>query len=64
MFIATLKHDCPSQMVFGSLTLLFLFLALTQFTGNAVLGIVAGVIGILCGASAIYAGLAQVLKEN
>lgn len=64
MFIATLKHDVPSRIVFGTLTLLFLFLALTNFTGLAVLELVAGIIGIICGGSAIYAALSQVLKEN
>jgi len=64
MFIGTLKMpNRPLQFVFGSLTLLFFLLAASDFTGSATLGIIAGWEGIICGASAIYTGLAQVLGE-
>ena len=34
MFIGTLKHNRATQVVFGSLTVLFMLLALGDFTGN------------------------------
>ena len=64
MFVGTLKSNRATQFVFGSLALLFLILAIEKFTGNHVLGIVAGVEGIICGCSAIYAAVAQVLNET
>ena len=51
------------QFVFGSLTVLFLLLCIRDATGSAVVGTIAGYEGIICGLSAIYAGLAQVLNE-
>jgi succinate-acetate transporter protein len=63
MFIGTLKINPRLQFVFGSLALLFFLLALGDWTGNAVITQIAGYEGIICGFSAIYAGLAQVLEE-
>jgi succinate-acetate transporter protein len=63
LFVGTLKLNRALQVVFGTLTLLFFLLAITDITGNAVVGMIAGYEGIICGFSAIYAGLAQVLNE-
>jgi len=63
MFIGTLKANRALQMVFGSLTILFFLLALGDITGNTTITMIAGYEGIICGFSAIYAGLAQVLNE-
>ena len=63
MFIGTLKTNRALQFVFGSLTILFFLLALGDITGNSAVTVIAGYEGILCGLSAIYAGLAQVLNE-
>jgi succinate-acetate transporter protein len=63
MFIGTLKANRALQLVFGSLTVLFILLALGDLTGNVTITMVAGYEGIICGFSAIYAGLAQVLNE-
>jgi succinate-acetate transporter protein len=63
MFIGTLKANRALQLVFGSLTVLFILLAIGDLTGNATITMVAGYEGIICGFSAIYAGLAQVLNE-
>jgi uncharacterized protein len=63
MFIGTLKLNRALQVVFGSLTLLFFLLALGDATGNIVITRIAGYEGIICGFSAIYAALAQVLNE-
>jgi uncharacterized protein len=63
MFIGTLKLNKALMFVFGSLTLLFFLLCLRDATGSAVIGKIAGYEGIICGLSAIYAALAQVLNE-
>lgn len=63
MFIGTLRISKALQVVFGSLTILFMLLALGDFTGNATILKLAGFEGIFCGFSAIYAGLAQVINE-
>ena len=64
MFVATLRLNRALQVVFASLTLLFLLLGLAAITGSAVIGTIAGYEGMLCGAAAIYTGLAQVLNET
>jgi succinate-acetate transporter protein len=63
MFFATLKLNRALQFIFGSLTILFVLLAISDGTGNKSLGTFAGYEGIICGASAIYTGIAQVLNE-
>ena len=63
MFIGTLKLNRALQFVFGSLALLFFLLAVGDITGSATLKKIAGYEGIVCGISAIYTGLAQVLNE-
>jgi len=63
LFIGTLRINKALQFVFASLTLLFLLLALGDITGNATLKTVTGYEGIICGASAIYAGVATLLNE-
>jgi uncharacterized protein len=63
MFVGTLKLNRALQFVFGSLTILFWLLALADVTDTVAITRVAGVEGIICGLSAIYTGLAQVLNE-
>lgn len=63
MFIATLKLNRALQFVFGSLTILFFLLVAGDITGSTMIKQIAGYEGIICGLSAIYAALAQVLNE-
>ena len=64
MFVGTLRLNRALQIVFGTLTVLFFLLAIGDFTAaSAGFKHVTGYEGILCGFSAIYAGLAQVLNE-
>jgi len=63
MFLGTLKTNRALQFVFGSLTVLFFLLALVRLTGNPDLLLIAGIEGVICGASAIYTGIAEVLNE-
>lgn len=63
MFIGTLKLNRALQFVFGSLALLFFLLALADATNIAIIKQIAGYEGIICGLSAMYTSLAQVLNE-
>jgi succinate-acetate transporter protein len=63
LFIGTLRINRALQAVFATLTLLFVLLAIGDITESATLRTIAGWEGILCGALAIYTGLAQVLNE-
>ena len=63
MFIGTLKQTRGNQVVFGSLALLFFLLAAGDFTHNHEITFLAGIVGVLCGASALYCAFAQVLNE-
>jgi succinate-acetate transporter protein len=68
MFLGTFRLNRALQFVFGSLTILFFLLAIEHLAGdywNLRDGFkhFTGYEGIVCGLSAIYTGLAQVLNE-
>ena len=62
MFFGSLKHSRALQAVFLLLAILFFGLAAGDFTGVGTVTLVSGVIGIFCGASAVYTSMAQILK--
>jgi len=64
MFIGTLKGSFGLQFIFASLTLLFALLAIRDFTGSTLIGQIAGYEGIICGLSAIYVAMAEVINEQ
>ncbi|GAB1438271.1 acetate uptake transporter [Providencia sp.] len=64
MFLGTFKANLVLQFVFGSLTVLFALLAIGNITGNAALLKFAGFEGIICGVSAFYLAVAEVLNEQ
>ncbi|KFK94935.1 MULTISPECIES: acetate uptake transporter [unclassified Serratia (in: enterobacteria)] len=64
MFFGTLCANRALQFVFASLTLLFALLAIGNITGNHAILTFAGYEGIICGASAIYLAMAEVLNEQ
>lgn len=63
LFMCTFKLNRALQVVFGSLTVLFFLLAIADFTGSITMKQIAGIEGVFCGLSAIYAALAQVINE-
>ena len=63
LFIGTLKLNRVSQLVFGSLTILFILLAAAELTGNSSIKVIAGYEGIICGFIAMYDAIAQILNE-
>lgn len=63
MFFGTLKANRALQFIFMSLAILFFLLTIHELTGDATLGTVTGYEGVICGFSAVYLGLAEVLNE-
>jgi succinate-acetate transporter protein len=63
LFVGTLKLNKATQFIFGSLTILFALLAIGDYTGSSLIKQIAGIEGIICGASAFYAAMAQILNE-
>ncbi|WP_290595986.1 MULTISPECIES: acetate uptake transporter [unclassified Archaeoglobus] len=63
MFLSTLKLNKALQFVFATLTILFFLLAIADATGNIIIKQIAGYEGVICGFSAIYTALAQVLND-
>lgn len=62
LFFGTLKLSRALQFIFATLTILFFLLA-AEHAGYKSVATFAGYEGIVCGASAIYAGMANVLNE-
>ena len=63
MYIGTLRINRSLQVVFLSLTVLFLLLAIGEWTGNATITKIAGWEGIFVGLSAVYGSIAQIWNE-
>lgn len=63
IFIGTLKINRALQFFFLTLAILFFLLTAAQLTGNLTITLIAGYEGILCGASGVYIGLAEVLND-
>ena len=64
MFIGTLKHNRITQIVFLTLTILFFGLAAGHFLDYELIIMLSGLVGIVCGGSAIYASVGNMLKEE
>ena len=64
MFVGTLRGNRTLQFVFASLTALFFLLAARDFSGSVLVGTIAGYVGLVCGASAIYLAMAEVINEQ
>ncbi len=63
LFFGTLQLSKGLQVIFGTLTILFFLLAIGEATGSLIITRIAGYEGIICGFSAIYTGVAQLLNE-
>jgi succinate-acetate transporter protein len=62
MFIGTLKKNTGLQIIFGSLFILFFLLALRDW--GYISGAWIGYEGIICGFSAFYVAIAEILNET
>jgi uncharacterized protein len=63
MWFGTFGKNRVIQFVFLSLWVLFWLLAIRDWTGNATVGAIAGWEGIVCGFSAFYLAMAEVINE-
>jgi len=69
MFFGTLKKNRALQFVFMSLAILFFMLTMRDLTGNPTLfgsftfNNLTGIEGVICGLSAVYLAIAEVLNE-
>ncbi len=64
MWIGTFGKNRALQFIFLSLWILFLLLAIRDWTGSKIIGTIAGFEGIICGLSAIYLAMAEVINET
>ena len=64
MFIGTFKHNRATQVVFGSLTVLFILLSVSKFAESELIHTIAGFVGLFCGLSAIYNALGQIINHE
>ncbi|HAE22449.1 MAG TPA: hypothetical protein DCG47_09035 [Spirochaetaceae bacterium] len=64
MTLGTLKSSKVLIFVFVTLDILFILLALRDWTGSALVGRIAGWEGLVCGAAALYLGMAEMLEEK
>ncbi len=64
MFVGTLPKNRALQTIFFTLFILFFLLAIADWTGSELIAVIAGFEGILCGASAIYLAMAEVINES
>jgi succinate-acetate transporter protein len=64
MFVATLKTNLCLKLVFGTLTVTFLLLAIGDLTEQKTINKIGGGVGLLCGAIASYTGLVEVIELN
>jgi succinate-acetate transporter protein len=64
MFFGTLKNNRAVQFVFMSLAILFFLLTTRELLGNpAWFNTICGIEGVICGASAVYLAIAEILNE-
>lgn len=63
LFVATIKMNKSMMFLFGSVVVLFLLLALANFTGSHLIHTLAGIEGIVCGATALYIAMATLYIE-
>jgi len=63
MFFGTLKTNRALQFVFMSLAMLFFLLTIKELTGEESIGMLAGYEGVICGFSAVYLALAEIINE-
>jgi succinate-acetate transporter protein len=64
MFFGTLKTNRGLQFVFMSLAILFFMLTTRELLGNPTwFNTITGIEGVICGLSAVYLAIAEVLNE-
>lgn len=63
MWYGTWEASRVLQFIFLSLTILFFLLAIEKWTGIMSIATLAGAVGVICGSSAFYLAMAELLEE-
>lgn len=63
LFVCTLKMHRVLQVTLLAVVLLVILLVLAQLSGNGLILVLAGVMGLIAGGLALYIGLGQVINE-
>jgi hypothetical protein len=63
-FIATLRKSIGLSVLFFCLTITFVLLSISDFSGNATLGKAGGAVGIVTALVAYYVGLAELMTDD
>ena len=61
MFIGTLKAHLTIKLIFSTLFITLLLLAIGDYAENSVVTKVGGGVGLFCGVIAMYTGIAEVI---
>lgn len=61
-FVATLKLGKVMAFLFATVVSLFALLAIANFTGSHMIHTIAGIEGVICGSTAVYMAIAQLLE--
>lgn len=64
LWIATFAHGRASQILFGLVVVLFFLLAISKFADSHLVHEIAGFEGIICGATALYIAMADVINDS
>jgi len=64
LFLGTLKGNKATMTVFLTLTILFFVVSAKELSGIADIAYVAGIVGFICGGSAMYTASAEVINEQ
>ena len=63
LWVATFKMTKTMMFLFGTVVVLFALLAIASFTGSHLIHTIAGIEGIICGATALYIAIGTLLVE-
>ena len=63
LWVATFKMTKTMVFLFGTVVVLFVLLAIANFTGSHLIHTIAGIEGVICGATALYIAIGTLLVE-
>ena len=63
LWVATFKMTKTMVFLFGTVVVLFALLAIANFTGSHLIHTIAGIEGVICGATALYISIGTLLVE-
>ncbi|MCT4590462.1 MAG: acetate uptake transporter [Carboxylicivirga sp.] len=63
LWVATFKMTKTMVFLFGTVVVLFALLAIANFTGSHLIHTIAGIEGVICGATALYIAIGTLLVE-